>query len=468
MPCYRPISIANPSRHYANDRPVYLRVPCGKCEGCRQMKRQEWFFRSLIEYNRYTALGGSVFVFTLTFNDENLPFYTLPSGKKIACFNKRYVHNFIKYFRIRLQRKGYLHTDMKYLICSEFGERFHRPHHHGLMFFPYKLPEGVFLENIRHAWHYGFVGRGELGFRVTSPYGLEYVSKYITKDFGHLPRDLPDDFKDYAPNHWQSRGFGESFINDVIMQSSSPADFLAKNQFTLNFENMNVPIPRYYHLKLERVVNKEYSLALGRVYTELTDIGKRVKVLQFEHKISYDMVYLRTLNEHSLQTLFPQYSAVKDFVPDWSNTFYNKIRSRSISDICHFLGMLDLRKVALYRGFLRYYPVGDFDPAFYTLDVEGLFESSLCNKVVPPEFVEKGLSESEVVSTPLKDDKKLLLSVRTCSENHFYRYYERLARALDVLKCFSGLDADNVKRLKYHKIKMIKEYCQKYVEFNSY
>ena len=467
MPCYRPISIANPSRKYNGDMPVYLKVPCGKCEGCRQRLRQDWFFRSYIEYIATKKKGGVCFTFTLTFNDENLPFYTTASGERIACFDKRYIHNFIKYFRILMKKSGYYHKEMKYLICSEYGETTHRPHHHGLMFFPFHLPVSVFLKHLRTAWHYGFVGRGSLGFEVVSPSGLEYVTKYITKAYGEKVWNLPND---NAPRHWQSVGYGSDFLNVL---NKDTINFLVNNRYSLNHEKSNLLIPRYYHQKLERVINKDISKRVNRVVTELTDIGKQVRLKQFHNRIENDVSYLRTLSLSTLEGLFPVFSAIKNDI-NISGLFaeneytFNAFRNDTISCIYNGLLKLNLRKVALYRSFLRFYPIHKelIDPAFYLLDVDSLYLHTLETKSVPPEYIEYGVSETDNVSTPLRDDKKRL-SVLTCRNHWYYRKYERVSSALDLLALFSGLSSDYANKYKFRKNKIIKEIYSKYVEFKS-
>lgn len=469
MPCYRPVSISNPSRKFANDMPLYLHVPCGKCEGCRKLMRNEWFFRSYIEYLHTLKIGGVVYVFTLTFNDENLPKYTLPSGEVVSCFNKRLIHNFIKYFRILVEKSGYYHKEMKYLICSEFGERFHRPHHHGLMFFPYQLPEGVFLKHLRTAWHYGFVGRGNLGFRVRSPEGLEYVSKYITKDLGCCSSQLP---REFAPNHWQSVGFGSSFIDDVINKSSDVAEYMFNNRYTLSFDKLNFPIPRYYHLKVERKINKEISKQVGRVVTELTPVGKQVRLLRFKQKVDNHVIYLKTLNRNVCESSFPQWCSVCSLLPsdsvfDFDEDGYNLIRLKCIKYICRYVRTLDLRKISYYCLFLREYPIGDIDPSFYILDVDSLYLHTLDTDYVPPEYIEYGVSDSEKVSIPLRDDKERL-NVKTCRSHWYYRNYERIARSLDLMSLFSGLCSDSHDSGVFKNKRIVKELYSKYVEFQSF
>ena len=440
------------------------------------MKRNEWYFRSYIEYNHYRKLGGSIFFVTLTYDNEHLPTYKTPNGKVIQCFNKYHIHNFVKYFRILLQRNGYEHKAIKFLICSELGERRKRPHYHGLLYVPWNMPEGVFLKHLRRAWHYGFVGRSDIGWKITAPDCLRYVTKYICKDMDNtLIKKLGDSFRDYAPKHWQSVGFGESFIDDVIMKRSNPAEYLAKNQYSLSFQDLCIPIPRYYHLKVERRINKEYTKVLGRVYTELTDIGKEVKKLQFAQSIVYDMSYLRSFSAATVNDLLPSYSAYcglfksVESIDKLTEFEYNRMRNRAIFRLTNLLPRLDYYKVACYRRFLRHYPIyKGVDPLLYLSDIESLYMGTLESSGVPPELAElNGLKEGEKLAFPLCDDIKRL-KVQTCSDHYLYRNYERVAIALDVFKLFSDLSRNKIKYDKYKKIKALKDIYQSYVQFKSF
>ena len=125
--CYRPIYIYNPVRTYNFDQPIKTAVPCGVCEDCQRMMKNEWFFRSYIEFLHYKKIGGSVYFVTLTYNNEHLPWLTLPDGNKIPCFNKYHIRNFIKYIRVWLKRNNMLSTGIKFLMCSEYGKNTKRP-----------------------------------------------------------------------------------------------------------------------------------------------------------------------------------------------------------------------------------------------------------------------------------------------------------------------------------------------------
>ena len=281
--CYRPIHIYNPSRRWNSDAPLRIAVPCGNCEDCRRTMRNEWFFRSVVEYNHYVNdLKGSVYFVTLTYSNDNLPYIELPNGEFVPAFNRKHIRNFIKYIRVYLRRKHILSTDIKFLVCCEYSDKnTKRPHYHGLLFFPFTLNDYEFTQLMQRCWQHGWIVCSEEGWRIKSVAGIRYASKYICKDmsFVNQPwarvylrderfKEWKESIKDFLPKHWQSVGYGEKFCEVISSQDDIPA-FLAKNRYTLCLGATNTfPIPRYYHLKFEKQINKDYSKMLDKVVLE--------------------------------------------------------------------------------------------------------------------------------------------------------------------------------------------------------
>lgn len=102
-------------------------VRCGKCALCKKMEAIQWTLR-LSEHiqDSYTAR----FV-TVTYDERNLPLVgPLPTlcPKDLTDFHKR----------IRNQFKADGHSEkLEYFTIGEYGDRFHRPHYHGIY---YNLP----------------------------------------------------------------------------------------------------------------------------------------------------------------------------------------------------------------------------------------------------------------------------------------------------------------------------------------
>lgn len=478
--CYRPIHIYNPSRRWNCDAPLRIAVPCGFCEDCRRVMRNEWFFRSVIEYNHYkTDLGGSVYFATLTYSNENLPEIELPNGKFVSAFNKYHIRNFIKYIRIYLSRKHIMSTDIKYLVCSEYSDKnTKRPHYHVLLFFPFHLSEFEFGYLMRTCWKHGWIVCSKQGWEIKSIAGLRYASKYICKDIAFINqpwarvylrderfKEWKDTIKDYLPRHWQSVGFGEKFC-EVISQQEDIAKFLAKNSYTLclGYTN-NFPIPRYYHLKFEKEINKSYSKMLDKVVLEQTEIGKQVKRYRLDKAIEKDMANLKVINKASLERDLPSLDDCEKYLrmfkeryPDRYNYYaylstrqlhadgldYKFIRETLVNDLPKFLDNLSIFQLSTYRVFLRHFPCfEDEDPLHKFAEVTDIICNMIEGKAFPPEY--KGTIEFDnfgnVFATPLADNEDLK-QTPTCQGNSYFYAFEMASIYLDMVNFFRGLNKD--------------------------
>lgn len=178
--CINPKKILNRSAHWNENLPLYLVVPCGKCQECRSSIQRDWFVRAYYEWQKNRE---STYFYTLTYNNDHLPrFADLP------CFSKHDVQTFIKRLRYYLDEYG---VKLKYFISSEFGELYQRPHYHALFFLSKSMSPYLFYKLIQRAWIYGFIKYGDNVGVVNSQNGLNYVTKYVTKDFSHVDKYLP-------------------------------------------------------------------------------------------------------------------------------------------------------------------------------------------------------------------------------------------------------------------------------------
>lgn len=201
--CYRPLHIVSRKIDFhLHTDPICYDVPCGHCCECLKAKQNEWFVRSYFEYLHNKSLNGVTLYVTLTFAPKHLPMYG-----NIPCFDKRKVQLFLKRFRNLVGIEG-----IKYFICSEYGGKTHRPHHHGLLFIPDCPKDDASISTLKRAvydsWQYGFVSFGKYGGVVSDVRACAYVSKYIHKDL-NFDFNLP---KEFHPFHLQSKGFGSYMI----------------------------------------------------------------------------------------------------------------------------------------------------------------------------------------------------------------------------------------------------------------
>lgn len=203
--CTAPVAMYKRGNVYKRTPPPFalsdcpdIFVPCGKCEECRERKRQDWSRRIVVE----NFLHDSSSFVTFTYDDKHLP-------NPPKC-SKSHVQKFLKRFRNVFRDYGILVKDFKYFIVSEYGEKFGRPHYHGVLFGvdfrqlcwrprlvsikdKYPIYSSEILEEI---WSHGFVS-----FDIVTPSSVAYVTKYVTKN-------TSDNFKLY------SRGLGKRFFFD--------------------------------------------------------------------------------------------------------------------------------------------------------------------------------------------------------------------------------------------------------------
>lgn len=175
--CTSPRRILNRANHWDEHKPLYLEVPCGKCEECKQSNRNDWFCRCFYEWLSNRENGQS-FYYTLTYNNDNLP-----HSMGVPCFSLRDLQLFLKRLRKCLSKRD---TKLRYMITSEYGELYQRPHYHVLFFLDSYFNPYIFYRLIEQCWQKGFVKAGDNVGQITSYRGIKYVTKYVSKDFSHL------------------------------------------------------------------------------------------------------------------------------------------------------------------------------------------------------------------------------------------------------------------------------------------
>lgn len=158
----------------------YQEIPCGVCVGCRSDWSARWTARSLAELLDHDV---SLFI-TLTYDDNHLPEDRLLRKDDIQRFNKR------------LRKAGF---KFRYLICGEYGDRFQRPHYHGI-YFGLKLDDllafsdtkagKLFVsDTLSRIWGNGFVTVGNVDLA-----SIAYVTRYVLKKRGQWSEEKPPFF----------------------------------------------------------------------------------------------------------------------------------------------------------------------------------------------------------------------------------------------------------------------------------
>lgn len=155
-----------------------LTVPCGRCVGCRRARARMWSLRCVHEASLHEA---NCFV-TLTYADASLPEGGTLRYRDFQLFMKR-------------MRKHYGARPIRYFVCGEYGENFHRPHYHaclfGVDFFEDRSPVNYLGTSKRHKhytspllsrlWSHGDVDITDLNSR-TAEYAASYILKKVTGD----------------------------------------------------------------------------------------------------------------------------------------------------------------------------------------------------------------------------------------------------------------------------------------------
>lgn len=105
-----------------------------------------------------------------------MPLFESKSYDWRMCFSKNDVKNFIRRFRYRMP------SDVEFLVSSEYGDQFGRPHYHCCLFIESHSADIDYIESlVSELWHFGHV---EVSF--LSPDRIAYCVKYALKeDYKH-------------------------------------------------------------------------------------------------------------------------------------------------------------------------------------------------------------------------------------------------------------------------------------------
>lgn len=174
-----------------------IRVPCGKCIGCRLDYSREWASRIVMESMDYP--DNSIFL-TFTYSDDNVPCTLSDGSDKIIhgveqakkyglnglSLCKKDTQDFWKRLRITIDRNYNNPLKLRYYCAGEYGSQTHRPHYHACVFgVPDDLVEvgknkfGDSLYDsplIRESWGLGNITIGKLDFKTAA-----YTARYTLK-----------------------------------------------------------------------------------------------------------------------------------------------------------------------------------------------------------------------------------------------------------------------------------------------
>lgn len=209
-----------------------LRVPCGRCDGCKYDYCRDWSTRAEMEF---CATRRGCFV-TLTYDAAHLP------------SNGSLVFRDLQLFFKRLRKAG---VSFRYFACGEYGEKFFRPHYHACIF-GYDFPDRIFWSTrkgravyksalLERTWSLGI---SEVMDFV--PQAAAYVAGYVLKkqgrrlDFFRLPGNKVPEF--LTMSRGNPGGLGISFIRKYSSELHSG--------FFINSDGQRRSLPRFVISKL--------------------------------------------------------------------------------------------------------------------------------------------------------------------------------------------------------------------------
>ena len=265
------------NKHTGETFPMFILVPCGKCELCRDKKSREWSFRAVCESATATSMP---YFLTLTYNPKHLP--------KCGIF-KEEIQLFLKRLRIKLDRLNISHN-LRYVAVGEYGTKSKRPHYHMIL---WNFPSEAF-NNITHILHFiesawvahngkynsdGSPVMESLGFAYCLPCkqgAISYVMKYMNKCYTPPKGKNPLFFLTSRKNGGLGAEYARKFLEHY---RSHPDDtkMTATDPFTGYTQTMTMPgyFRRIYFPTLSVVLPKQIRDA----HTELCKlISKRISI----------------------------------------------------------------------------------------------------------------------------------------------------------------------------------------------
>lgn len=227
MICSHPITIKN-------TRGEYIDVPCGQCLACRLNFSRDWATRIMSEARLHES---NVFV-TLTYDEEHLP----ENGSLV----KRHVQNFMKSLR-----KAIVPRKVRFFMSGEYGDTFHRPHYH-LIIFGLGIFDNVFKEHMYDKSHNGYCCRcsvwnkGNVYLGNVTVDSARYVAKYAVKKLkGQKSNEYYESLGIIPEFSLMSRrpGIGADFCDKYADELKEFGNIPQKGVLT--------PLPRYFKQRVD-------------------------------------------------------------------------------------------------------------------------------------------------------------------------------------------------------------------------
>lgn len=268
----------------------YIKVPCGKCEECRENRQHEIMTRLSCHSYENWQNGGQYLFLTFTYNDAHLP-HLYYNGQKQACFCWDDVLTLLKFLR-----KDFDTADWQYFGVCEYGKNTKRPHYHISFWISKNIDDIFFAETCRRYWTkqpikydktkrtwqttcngFMFPSKSDVKLGkhlVRSKAGVSYyAAKYTCKDIGFysipLIKEIDENpslrerFKRCLPHVFQSINLGYPYLSRVLDENN------AATKFSNPLTGTECLVPKY------AINKKSYNVYKG---DELNGKGQRKAV----------------------------------------------------------------------------------------------------------------------------------------------------------------------------------------------
>lgn len=236
-------------------QPQDIKIPCGKCIGCRLDYSRQWADRMMLELDHSKK---AIFA-TLTYNNENVPMvvddYDCPLGLTLW---KPDLQDFMKRLRSRLKFEG---REIRFYGSGEYGSHTRRPHYHLIIFgvcledFGDRVPKGQNELGQNYYISEEFSGIWSKGFTLITAVSwntFAYVSRYVMK------KAYADDVQEFQVPEFSlmSRrpGLGAYYFDEHPDCVDFSSIYLRSKD-----GSVKVGIPKYFLNKLKQFDSEKYD-----------------------------------------------------------------------------------------------------------------------------------------------------------------------------------------------------------------
>ena len=229
-----------------------IKIPCGKCDTCRESLGAEWALRCWLEALQYEH---NQFI-TLTYTPEKEPM----SGVEKVHLTK-FMHDVRQYFRRKRN-----HVGIRFFGCGEYGRISARPHYHVLLFNcpPFgdekfhrkgKYGQDIYIsETLNRLWQNGYCSIG-----TVTKHSIEYVTRYEYKKVETKRKRLRNDEFIHMSRR---KGLGVDYLINHLEQ-------IIREDKSLLPNGKKPTIPRYFNRKIKFLIGKkrfENEIVKPRIY----------------------------------------------------------------------------------------------------------------------------------------------------------------------------------------------------------